>query len=142
MTTRWPLGVALAGMALLGCPAPAEADPVIPLDRDFSLGGGQEATIDGENLRVRFAEVREDSRCPALVNCVWTGRARIAVDVWAGETPPSTVVFTINPAPGQNVQTARVDGYTVTLRRLDPYPQAPEPIPFGDYRATLLVQKA
>ena len=116
----------------------AHADPVEP-DREFTLQGGQEATVAGEDLRIRFAEVLEDSRCPALVQCFWTGQARISMVV-SDESGQTTIEFNTNPAPGQNRQTVDVDDHRIELRALDPYPQTPdEPIPFEDYRATLLV---
>ena len=47
----------------------------INLNQVFALKGGQEATINGEDLRLRFDEVLEDSRCPKSVECFWTGQA-------------------------------------------------------------------
>ena len=50
--------------------------------------------------------------------------------------------FNTNPSPGQNVQTAEVDDYTILLKSLDPYPQTPDAsTPLGEYRATLSVRK-
>ena len=40
------------------------------LGRPFVLQGGQQVTITGEDLRLRFAQVLEDSRCPELVECI------------------------------------------------------------------------
>ena len=85
MRTAWRwLVVAVVAVALMGCQVSrkAEADPVeYTLGQEFSLRGGQEATISGENLRLRFTDVLEDSRCPTEVECFWTGQARIAVAV-------------------------------------------------------------
>jgi hypothetical protein len=134
------------GMALVGCQSSqrADADPLeFTLDKEFSLGVGQEATISGENLRLSFAEVLEDSRCPMQVECFWTGQARIAILVEPDGRDATTVDFNTNPAPGQNVQTTQVGGYTIALLSLDPYPQTPdESIALEEYRATLTVRKA
>ena len=97
--------------------------------------------ISGESLGLRFTDVLEDSRCPTQVECFWTGQARIAVLVQPTGNPSTTVNFNTNPASGQNVQTARVDDYTIDLKSLDPYPQTPESISFEDYRAKLLVRQ-
>ncbi len=98
--------------------------------------------ISGENLRLRFTDVLEDSRCPTEVECFWTGQARIAVLVEPAGSPSTTAQFNTNPAPGQNVQTTDVGGYTLSLKALDPYPRTPDdPISFEDYRATMLVHK-
>lgn len=132
-------------VALMGCQVSreADADPVeFQLGREFSLGGGQEAVFSGEDLRVRFTEVLEDSRCPTEVECFWTGQARIAVAVQPTGRASTTANFNTNPAPGQNVQTVRVDDYAIRLQSLDPYPRTPDnPISFQDYRASMLVQR-
>jgi len=133
-------------ITLVGCGSgrKAEADPIeFTLGKEFALGGGQDAVISGQNLRLRFTDVLEDSRCPTEVECFWTGQARIAVVAEPVGSPSTTVNFNTNPAPGQNMQTSRVADYTITLKSLDPYPRTPDdPISLEDYRATLLVVKA
>jgi hypothetical protein len=136
----------LIGMAVAGCGSSpvAEADPVaFTWDQAFALPGGREATAPGGDLLVRFTDVLEDSRCPTEVECFWTGQARIAIQVQPAGREPTTTEFNTNPAPGQNVQTARVGEYTVSLRSLDPYPRViDESISLEDYTATLSVTKA
>lgn len=146
MRTAWKLlPAAVLAVALVSCQVNREAvaDPVqFTLGNEFTLGGGQEAVLSVDELRVRFTDVLEDSRCPTEVECFWTGQARIAVQVQPAGRPSTTTDFNTNPAPGQNVQTARVDDYTIALKSLEPYPRTPdEPIAFDDYRATLLVQR-
>ena len=129
--------------ALVGCQsmqanaAPAEYN----LNETFAIGGGQQASIRGESLSLRFTDVLEDSRCPTQVDCFWTGQARIAVEVQPQGSAPTTTQFNTNPAPGQNIQTTTVGAYTIELQSLEPYPQTPEPIAFDEYRAALLVTK-
>lgn len=137
--------MAVLAVAMTACQASrkAEADPVeFALGQQFPLNGGQEATIAGENLRVRFTDVLEDSRCPTEVQCFWTGQARIAVAVEHDGRAATTVDFNTNPAPGQGVQTADVDGFTVELKALEPYPRTPdEGIALENYTATLVVRR-
>jgi hypothetical protein len=123
--------------------SPAVTAIVVAACTQGSRKCGQDAVITGENLRLHFDEVLEDSRCPAQVECVWTGQARIAVVVHAAASTPITVAFNTNPAPGQNAQTAQVGEYKITLLSLEPYPQTPEdPIDLEQYRATLEVSKS
>src|ERR1700712_3757212 len=97
-----------AALALASCQV-ARADPSeYGLNEPFALAGGQEAEIRAVGLRLRFTEVLEDSRCPKLVACFWSGQARIAVVVEQSGSLPTTVQFNTNPAPGQNIQTVRV----------------------------------
>ncbi len=135
--------VLTVGLMVFQLSREADADPVeFTLGQEFTLGGGQEAVFSGEDLRVRFTDLLEDSRCPTEVECFWTGQARIAIAVQPAGRASTTADFNTNPAPGQNVQTVRVADYTIGLKSLDPYPRTPdEPISFEDYRATLLVQR-
>jgi hypothetical protein len=129
--------------ALLGCQSrQADAAPAeYNLNEAFALDGGQQASIRGENLSLRFTGVPEDSRCPTAVDCVWMGQARIAIEVQPQGSAPTATEFNTNAAPGQNMQTTKVGEFTIELQSLDPYPQTPEPIAFEQYRATLLVTK-
>jgi hypothetical protein len=137
--------VVLLGLALMSCHAdePARADvPEFSLNEPFTLSGGQEGLISGEKLRLRFADVLEDSRCPTQVECFWTGQARIVLSVQPEGSGSTNVEFNTNPAPGQTVTVATAGQYTIELQSLDPYPQTPEdPIAFEDYRATLVARK-
>ncbi len=135
--------VMLLAVAVAGCQVSreADADPVtFALGQEFTIGGGQEAVFGGDDLRVRFSELLEDSRCPTEVECFWTGQARIAVVVQPTGRRTTTAYFNTNPAPGENVSTVRADRYAIELKKLEPYPRTPDdPIPFSDYCATLLV---
>ena len=146
MRTAWRwLVVALLAVALMACQVSrkAEADPVeYTLGQEVSLRGGQEATISGENLRLRFTDVLEEERCPTEVECFWTGQARIAVAVERAGRAATRVDFNANPAPGKNVQAVDLDDYSIALKSLDPYPRTPDDgITFEDYTATLVVQR-
>jgi hypothetical protein len=146
MTTRWTWPfAALLGLTLITCHVdePARADvPEFGLNEAFTLSGGQEGLIPSENLRLRFTDVLEDSRCPTQVDCFWIGQARIAIAVQPEGDGSTTVEFNTNPAPGQTVEEATVGRYSVELQSLDPYPQTPEdPVLFEDYRASLVVRK-
>jgi hypothetical protein len=139
----WPLAV-LLGLALMSCHInePARADvPEFNLNEPFTLAGGQEGLIASEKLRLGFAAVLEDSRCPTQVECFWTGQARIAISVDPEASSSTKVEFNTNPAPGQTVKVAQVGPYSIELQSLDPYPQTPDAIAFEDYRATLMVQR-
>jgi hypothetical protein len=140
----WPF-VVLLGLALLSCQVDGQAAADVPefnLNEPFTLSGGQEALVRSDNLRLRFTEVVEDSRCPTQVECVWTGQARIAISVQPEGADPTTVDFNTNPAPDQTVKTAQVGHYIIELQSLDPYPQTPDSIAFEDYRATLVIRKS
>ena len=145
MIRLWQVAMVLA-VVLMGCQQAQEAradDVEFHFNEAFALAGGQDAVIAGEKLRLRFEDVLEDSRCPTQVECVWTGQARIAVIVQPADSTPTTVTFSTNPAPDQNVQTAQVGAYVIELISLDPYPQTPDNgFDLEQYRATLEVRKS
>jgi hypothetical protein len=139
----WPFA-ALLGLALTSCHVddPARADvPEFSLNEPFTLSGGQEGLLASENLWLRFAEVLEDSRCPTQVECFWTGQARIALSVRPEGGDSTTVEFNTNPAPDQTVKMADVGQYSIEFLSLEPYPQTPDPIPYDEYRTSLVVRK-
>ncbi len=51
-----------------------ESSLIVPFETVFHLAFDQEVTVGSENLRIRFSEVNEDSRCPVDVICAWAGR--------------------------------------------------------------------
>lgn len=136
--------IAVLALMLTGCQShAAQADPIeAVLDQKFGLHGGQQVTIRDADLRLRFTDVLEDSRCPTEVECFWTGQARISVDAELGQDAPMSLEFNTNPAPGQGTLTNDVGGYAIELRSLDPYPKTPADSPaLTDYSATLVVRK-
>ena len=144
MTRVW-IVIATLVLVVAGCQShAAQADPIeAGLDQDFLLQGGQEVTIRGADLRLQFTDVLEDSRCPTDVECFWTGQARITIEAVPGQGAPASLEFNTNPAPGQGKLTNDVGGYTIELKKLDPYPKTPDDsLALTDYSATLLVHKS
>ncbi|MEA2166495.1 MAG: hypothetical protein QOK37_4622 [Thermoanaerobaculia bacterium] len=92
------------------------------------------------DLRVSFAQVVEDSRCPASVVCAWQGNGAIRLDITTGHGAQSA---TLNTAGGTAFpREASAAGYTFTLVGLDPQRQTPDPMPVQQYRATIRVTRA
>lgn len=107
------------------------------LGQEFSLSIGQEAIITGEDLRVRFEDVLEDSRCPINVTCIWEGRASCLVRfTYEGVAHP---VVLSEPGLSENAQNV-FDDYTVILH-LKPYPGEVKSISKTDYRLQLTINK-
>jgi hypothetical protein len=128
---------ATLGLAVCGNPQPFDPEIEVPLDAAFSLRVNQSAEISGTRLRVRFEDVRDDSRCPTDVVCVWGGnaRARLAIDV-DGELEPLELNTGLEP------RSARVDGFTVVLEALQPEARTAVEISPEDYVVTLRVTPA
>ena len=116
----------------------ANDDPQFKIGQEFPVKVGQQITI-GDNLRVKFAAVPEDSRCPSDVNCVWAGNAVVTVELTEGQCTTTLRLNTHqNPQAPENT---KVGPYRVKLVKLDPYPRSTQKISAGDYTATLVVTK-
>jgi len=127
----------LAALAL-ACPAPVPPDIGVSLGQEVSLAPGQSADIAGENLKVRFNRVSEDSRCPTGVVCIWAGQVSCLVDVTDASGTQSVVLTAggLTSDPGK----ASYKSYTLAFR-VEPYPEAGKQIAERDYRLRLTVSK-
>ena len=109
------------------------------LGREFKLGYGRETVVEGSGLRVKFAEVVADSRCPVGVTCVWEGDAEVRLDVaGAGGAEASQVTLHTSDRFGRESKHA---GYVFKLVSLTPQPKADSKLNPSDYVLTLSVSK-
>ena len=137
----------LAGFMLLGSASAVGGDKsnssakqVVRLGRSFTLKAGRQVTLQGGKLRIKFAAVEEDSRCPSDVTCVWAGNASVRLEVSARGKDNQNL--TLSTGHGATFVSEReYHGYKVRLVALNPYPRSTQHIAPGDYVATLLVTK-
>jgi hypothetical protein len=129
--------VALAlGLAVCGNPQPFEPEIEVPLDQTFVLRVGQSAAVSGTELRLRFEEVREDSRCPTDVVCVWGGNARLRFTVDAdGEVDPLELNTALDP------RSATAGGFVIAVEGVQPETRTTVTIDPDEYIATLRVTR-
>ncbi len=109
------------------------------LGQQFSLAIGQGAQITGENLKISFKEVIEDSRCARDVVCIWEGRVVSLLEI----TRDGAVTEITLTQPGLTDQPAveSHQGYIFTFG-VEPYPEeADKPIESGEYRLLLTLSK-
>lgn len=135
-----PLALALAaGLATACATVPNAIDAgatsrVAPGD-SVTLQPGQSATVTGATpLVVTVREVRDDSRCPVGVQCVWAGDVAVALHLVRQDAAADTVVH-LEREPRQ----VAYGGYTVRLASVAPEARAGETIAPDDYRITLAV---
>ena len=101
----------------------------------MQLRVGQQKSVANGKVRVRFISVTEDSRCPADVDCVWAGNAKVKVQVWVrgGETKVFELSTNTREKGGQ------ADAYRVELVSLTPARHSKRKIRQNDYRATFSI---
>ncbi len=133
------LAAALAAVIVAGCvsEAPAKLIPISArLDEPFKLGIGQAAEIRLESIRISAINVTSDSRCPSDVQCIQAGEATVLVDVAKnGKSLAMLNMTTAGAAP------KFVDGYSITLATVEPYPKSTQRIQPSEYAVTLVVSK-
>lgn len=113
---------------------------VARLGRPFKLRAGQRVTLKGQSLRIKFAAVEDDSRCPANVRCIWAGNAAVRLNVSTSRSDGKSL--TLNTSRSSSLVGERqYQGYKVWLLGLNPYPESDKRIAAGDYTVTLLVSK-
>jgi hypothetical protein len=99
---------------------------------------GRQVNAADENLTIEFLAVLEDSRCPAGVQCVWEGNARIELAVSRVGEERSTLE--LNTSDRFAVEGRYLD-YIIALIDLKPYPKATEQISMQDYTAIVEIRK-
>jgi hypothetical protein len=108
------------------------------LDEEFTLSIGQQVIIRGENLRLTFSSVSEDSRCPANVNCIQEGQVVCNILITHADSSTSATLMQSGLTDKYAIET--VSGYILSFN-LTPYPQSEQPIPAGLYRLHMVVTK-
>jgi hypothetical protein len=98
---------------------------------------GKEVKVEGEDLRIAFVSVTDDSRCPEGATCIWAGNGR--VHLTARNSKGECVEFDLNTT--LNPVEYKFGKYKIKLAQLSPYPSikhAPKP---DEYVATLIITK-
>ncbi len=123
----------LTALAAVSC---AKDKPEEPAPPPKAIELNYSGTAEEGDLRIHFASVTSDSRCPTGTQCVWAGNAEIVLEL-SGDGNHAAVLNT-NP---QYQQSYRTSEHVVTLKELKPYPEAGQTIALSDYVAVLTVEK-
>jgi hypothetical protein len=124
-------------MALSGLAQDATADRSAPLDVEFTIKNGEQVSIEGQKLTIKFSSLFHDSRCPTDVVCGWAGNGAIVVEVSRKKKKAVQAMLNTLLDPKQ----IEYKGYTIRLVALNPYPKTPGQIDPSQYEAVLKVSK-
>jgi len=128
----------LGAIVSLGCGGPSTSPTEIRLGQVFELRAGASATLQ-DGLKVTFAGVRSDSRCPMDALCVWAGDAVVTLRLsHAAGNPAERELHTAERSGSE----ASYLAYVIKLVALSPYPRSDRQIGPDDYVATLTVEAA
>ncbi|MBN1368130.1 MAG: hypothetical protein JW967_09425 [Dehalococcoidales bacterium] len=111
----------------------------VNLGQEYQLYIGQTVTFSDTDLKVKFGEVIEDSRCPGDVVCIWAGRVSCLVEVTIDNESSNTVLTELGLSEGYT--TTQYEHYILQFR-VEPYPQSGTEISDRDYRLLLTVTEA
>jgi hypothetical protein len=122
----------------------------VPLGEPFALKWGHPGAVGATGVIVMFEGIVVDPRCPQGVTCEWEGPVAAEFTVYGPSGAPAHIVLTAHTdgegsvlPPGDDVVAAdTAHGYTVTLLKVTPYPQARDVTPPGDYEVWLRVDPA
>ena len=96
--------------------------------------GEQKVTKTGR-ITIKFLELVEDSRCPADVNCVWAGIAKIKIQL---KRNGKSAVVELNT---QNEKSTVFQGHKITLNDLQPRQSTTSKYSASAYTATISISK-
>jgi hypothetical protein len=102
---------------------------------EFAISVGETATLAGTDTRITFKEVREDSRCPIDVTCVWAGDAKIAIIISRSGSAEDTRIISLTPPNNDS----RAENFRVRFVGLAPVPRQADHTP-RRYIAQLIVE--
>jgi hypothetical protein len=125
----------------IGCGNPTVPDgapesSLLPASREIVLQYGEDIRIEGTVLRLGFAEVLADSRCPVDVTCVWEGNGKVVIGIAAGMGPTHALILNTSMDP----RSAVWGGIRITLLELTPSPHTGTNIPPEDYAVRLWLE--
>lgn len=111
------------------------------LNRKFSVGYDRSVRIPSDDLEIKFTDVVGDSRCPSEIDCVWQGQVEIVLHMTQGVRDLGNINL-VRQAGRENSASATLDGYSIQLLEVKPYPKTSQPIDLSDYRAIVNVSRS
>ena len=127
----------LVPFLLAGCTT-SDSGTSSHLGVEFLLRPGQQTSITGEDLTIKFKSVSNDSRCPADAACLSAGNAVINLDLSKIGNAPSPVQLNTEGSAGLP-DSAEYLNYTIRITGLQPSPKVDATIAQSEYIAKFIV---
>jgi len=112
---------------------------LVQAGESFELMLNESAKLDGEDLKITFTEVLEDSRCPEGTDCFWAGEVKIAVKANTGNRTYQLALSREGKQTGEVTQNA--GDFRIALQEVNPYPKQNHKISPEDYKIKLAAAK-
>lgn len=113
----------------------------VKLNQEFRLKVNQIAFIESENIKIKFLDGTEDSRCPSGVVCFWEGQVVVSVNI-IKDAQEMDFNLTLRPRIGEgDLAVKDFDGYSIKLVNVEPYPESGVEIKPSEYIASFIIEK-
>jgi hypothetical protein len=116
----------LLALMIVSCDSPT----AFRLGNQFWLGYGQSVTLAQTRLSVRFKTLKEDSRCPENLDCIWAGNAAVIISLSGEDVLLNTYL---------DPKEVSRSGYRITLLAVRPYPGPDKQYSPQEYHVRLVV---
>lgn len=111
----------------------------VQYDAPFKMTQKKGVQFEGDDLKIMFDKITEESRCPEGTTCVWEGQTKVQLTV-KSKGSAQQVEITRKGKQKENV-IEKVGDYTIYLMAVNPYPKSSEKIKQEDYKISLIVKK-
>jgi hypothetical protein len=101
------------------------------------LREGQQRRVGKGEIVIKFISVEEDSRCPADTECVWSGNAKVKVEIGYPKGDSKTVIMNTDTG----VKGDQFGGWAIYLTSLKPLPSKGMKMAKPKYTARFTVQR-
>jgi hypothetical protein len=101
-------------------------------------------SLNFENIKVKFVEVLQDSRCPKGVTCIWAGEVIVLVDIFKKGKKIESKKLTINyktPIKSRFGNLYTSDDLVISGINVQPYPVFDKKIKLEEYYIQLEIKK-
>ena len=128
----------LAAFIYSGCEKDLELKSTLPLNDTIEIANFETRNNYEHKLVLRMDSVLGDSRCPSNVQCVWEGNAEVR---FLFTVDSIRTDFVLNTHGGNQFNSDTIiDGYSISLLDLSPYPEDPGEILQVEYFSEVVVQ--
>lgn len=133
----------LCGLVLLLLATGCDDEPgqkVIILNQEFTLAFQEVGELKDGAFKISLEEIREDSRCPSDVQCIWAGQAKVLLHFTERDKPTDNVELILG-VDNPELATKVIGAYTIRLLEVNPYPLSTREVSPSDYSVKLEILK-
>ena len=109
------------------------------MGESFNIKIGKTFISEQGKIKIKFADIRSDSRCPLGAQCVWAGQVSIVLNVEYPQGKLENIELTLGAGANDSASIKNIGGYSIRLIYVGPNPRVGMKIEKSDYVASLAV---